>query len=145
MLKPQPDGTPTGSVKRVCTSSRCPERHATNNALTLVLQLDAGFESATVTWTSSAVDLSGVGANTTQLIIPVAKLPVVGSVDASATFTVGNKTGMASIVVPVDGAPYCPEGTSCMGAALATGVNDTFPDAVFQATVSNVVDDAPLR
>jgi hypothetical protein len=144
IIKAQPDDTPTGAVKRVCPTTPCPERHTTGKPLVLLLQLDAGFENAVVTWSSSAVDLAGVATNTSQFVIPVAKLPVVGAVNASASFKVGNKTGVATLVVPVDGAPYCSDGSNCLAATVATGANDTFPDAVFSASAPNIIDDATL-
>jgi hypothetical protein len=144
LIKAQPDDTPTGAVKRVCPSRQCPERHTTDKPLVLVLQLDAGFENAVVAWSSSAVDLASVATNKTQLTIPVAKLPVVGVVDVSASFIVGNKSGVATLFVPVDGAPYCPDGSSCFIAAVPAGAKDTFPNAVFSAAAPNIVDDGTL-
>ena len=129
----------TGTMRRVCHKDICPLRHPTNRPLALVVQMDAGFEDATVSWSSRAADLSSILTNSTQLIIPSRLLPLVGEVEITTHFTLNGRSGSATMVVPVDGAPYC-LGT-CMS---TTATSDTFPKAAYTATVSGIVDDGPL-
>jgi hypothetical protein len=102
--------------------------------------MDTGFEQAAVSWSSRAADLKGLSANGTQLVIPASRLPVIGEVDVTATFTLQGRSSSSTAIVSMDGAPYCTQ-AACM---TTTVVNDTFPEAVYTATVSGVLDDGPL-
>jgi hypothetical protein len=141
-IRPRPATVPTGTIALVCGTAACPQRHSTDQPLSLTLRLPAAFAAASIQWTSDQVALAGSGLNLSSpdLTIPGSMLPQAGAATIASQLTLAGQTGVASITVPLNGAPSCagPASTACVSVSNKT---DVFPGAEFTVAAVNVADD----
>jgi len=137
------DGTlpiPTGKIIRQCGST-CPAKHSADQPLSLSLQLDKGYEAASISWSGPA----GGAISGTSKDVTISNLPrTLGQLIAvSAVLSLQGQNGTATITVPLNFPPYC-SASSCLTAAAVkdgTGADkDTFPSAAFMLSLANVQD-----
>lgn len=155
--RPAAEPFPRGTLTRQCAPAACAVPHATDQPLVVRLDLAASYTDAAVAWSSpdiAASALASVASAATDAAIPpgvhyltvaAAALPATrGSVTLTATLTAASgappATGLATITMPLAGAPYCTLSTS-PDTATASGISasspcisiqvasDTFPNA----------------
>ncbi|GIL87896.1 hypothetical protein Vretifemale_15941 [Volvox reticuliferus] len=147
---------PRGTLSRLCAAAACSAPHSTDRNLTVLLQLAAPYNTAStavtviVTWASAEAPAvsgltavtaitnpsSGLPAGAFQLTIPAAFLP---SAQSSITITANLSTsssattnGAATLIVPLNGAPYCTLSSTDPAACFTlTTLNASFPSAAF--------------
>lgn len=137
------DGTlpiPTGRILRRCGGT-CPPKHSSDEPLSLSLQLDAGYEAATITWSGPAsAAISGTGRDLTVSSLPQS---LGSSLTVNAALSLGSQNGSTSITVPLNFKPAC-RAMPCLTLVAAkdlAGVNkDIFPTAAFVATAAGIED-----
>jgi hypothetical protein len=137
-LKPTTAKIPTGRIRRVCGIGACPARHNVDDALSLTMALDAGSETATVTW--SVEQIPSLAAVTGQdFTITTGNLPKTGFVTVRAVVAQGAATSTTRMTIPINGKPEC-AGTCTLKVTPDTGV---FPMARFAAEAVGFSDDQP--
>lgn len=137
-LKPTTAKVPTGRIRRVCGVSDCPIRHSADDALSLTMALDAGSESATVTW--SVEQMPSLAPVTGQdFTITSGNLPKTGYVSVRAVVAQGAAQSRTRVHIPINGKPEC-AGTCTLKVTPTAGV---FPAARFAAEAVGFFDDQP--
>eukprot|EP00775_Hariotina_reticulata_P012979 gene12979-13108_t len=137
------DGTlpiPTGKVIRQCGST-CPAKHSADQPLSLSLQLDKGYEAASISWSGPA----GAAISGTSKDLTISNLPrTLGQqITVSAVLSLQGQNGTATITVPLNFPPYCSANSCFTAAAVKDGTGadkDTFPSAAFMLSLANVQD-----
>jgi len=137
------DGTlpiPTGKIIRQCGSA-CPAKHSADQPLSLSLQLDKGYEAASISWSGPA----GAGISGTSKDLTISNLPrTLGQqIIVSAVLSLQGQSGTATIAVPLNFPPYCSSSTCFTAAAVKDGTGadkDTFPSAAVMLSLANVQD-----
>ena len=143
-VRPRAGAVPTGTVNRACGPAGCPAKHDAAKPLMAILQLPPAFAAANVTRSRQdgvALAAGDVTASGLEVTIPPAKLPRGGasiSLTATIILEAGGTEGHTAPAVPINAAPYCPTGKSCLSLSAKTG---QFPSAEFVATASGFVDD----
>eukprot|EP00775_Hariotina_reticulata_P013266 gene13266-13396_t len=152
VIRPEAGNPPTGTIFRFCgfdpvdySALPCAAKHNPTQDLILNLDLDDGFEEATVEWSSSSVALqentNAVGLKKTTLVIKARDAnnkPVfpIGSLKLTATLNMPGIKGSASTIIMLNSAPACPK-LPC----FATDVNSTvFPAYTFVGSVNGWMD-----
>lgn len=162
---------PTGRLSRLCgraggvpgsaaaalvaalasnTATACPQRHGVDAPLSLLLRLDAGFESANITWLSEQVpSLAAPGtlgtpavAGSAQLTLPASELPPSGGfVLVTALLSYAGINGSTTLSVPLNSAPTCGAaiGERCLRVET---LDDSFGSAAFAAMAVDFTDDS---
>ena len=146
---------PTGTIVRVCGAAPCAPKQSGSLPLSLSLALPPAFASAAVTWARAdgiALAAGAVTAGGRSLMLLASELPSGGTpLTIMANISQEGVTGVASISVPINAAPYCttastafaPEsGNSTQGSCLAlVAKSNVFPGAEFLADAPAFADD----
>ncbi|KAI8464953.1 MAG: hypothetical protein J3K34DRAFT_489498 [Monoraphidium minutum] len=120
-VRPVAADVPTATIKRACAGP-CPPKHAASKPIAVELAVPAAFEAAAISWTVNGAPVEG--AKGLSLTIPAASIPANGDVAVTAELSLDGKTGSASLVVPINKAPYC-KAASCLVVEAKAG--DAFP------------------
>lgn len=137
-VRPRATTVPTGIIMRSCSSTPCPTKHSASQPLSMVLQLPNSFSDATARWTrGDGVPLTSD--SSTLLTIKPEDLASAGTlIELRANITLGSASGLATLSVPINSAPYCPAGTKCL---TVDQKSDSFADSLFVASASGFADD----
>ncbi|KAF6251912.1 hypothetical protein COO60DRAFT_1674268 [Scenedesmus sp. NREL 46B-D3] len=135
VLKPTTAKIPTGRIRRVCGVGACPARHSVDDALSLTMALDAGSETAIVTW--SVEQIPTLAAATGQdFTITAGNLPKTGFVTVRAVVAQGSAQSTTRTTIPINGKPEC-AGTCTL---KAVGFSDDQPGLRFDFGVKDARD-----
>lgn len=107
----------------------------------MLVQPDAGYEDATIAWSSKALNLTGIASDGQQLVVPAAALPPVGPIDLTALLNLGGASGSLTTLVDLAAAPACTDSNGCFGTSLSA---DTFPNAIVEASADKFQDTGVL-
>ncbi|GBF98657.1 hypothetical protein Rsub_11651 [Raphidocelis subcapitata] len=136
-VRPRAAAVPTGSLRRVCASGACAPKHAGSAPLTVALRVPAAFDTAAVVWKVNGAAVAG--ATGALLTLAPEALPADGApLVITAEITKDDKTGVASLTVPLNAPPACTLAAGCLAVEAKA---DTFPAAEFVASATGFVDD----
>eukprot|EP00878_Enallax_costatus_P020011 GHUV01021138.1.p1 GENE.GHUV01021138.1~~GHUV01021138.1.p1 ORF type:complete len:881 (+),score=267.61 GHUV01021138.1:104-2644(+) len=142
-ITPRPGNPPTGTITRFCgydatgNLAACLAKHNPTQDLLAILRLDPDFRSASVQWVNAGGQQLQEGVNaqgtpSTTLTVHPTAFPTAGAVILQAVMRMPGVNGTASINVPLNNPPNCPQAP-----CFFTDINSTvFPAYTFVGAAS---------